>query len=341
MKLPFLPLIFLTVALCACTAESDEPSGTVSRAIAFRAETTDGGTRGEIARAEELTAFSVWGWANDASERSTQVFAGKRVGRNGDAWEYAPLVYWMPGHTYRFLAFATSETDDDSGLSVAASTTFTTWPEAATASLTLSPPYDEDIVYAYAEQQSPSLIGDISPVALTFRHALARLKVQVREAIIANCHVQLSRVTFTPHATSATFVPNRIAYTTITPPPTINGQPVYTTTYDVELAVASTTPATTPFVLCNNHSLPFFSQSMLLVPGAAGTLRVEYQLWQNNPSLMLKQYDETFLISGDMQAGHSYQATIMLPSAQTVVSLQGTLEPWGDDNDTDREILAI
>lgn len=244
----FLFLPALAAILCSCSSESDAPYTPDPCAIAFL---PSGDTRAEITTRQDITAFRVWGWANNATGGSTPVFLDKSVERAAGAWHYTPQAYWIPRRTYRFLALATSK-PAASGLTVTAPRTFTTWPQAQTATLTLTPPYDEDLLYAHAVRQTPDTLVTMPPVPLTFRHALARLKVRVREATIDNCHVLLRRVTFTPRNAAATFTPALVAHTTTIPPLTIDGEPTTSTTYDVELTLVSTLPCTTPYTLFSN-----------------------------------------------------------------------------------------
>lgn len=344
----------LSLLLLGCSDDGDSPQSYDPNVIVFHA------TDGEVTRAEvnmnNLTEFRVWGWANydrPANEDSlgvyknnAMIFDNQKVEKQNGAWTYSPPVYWWAGHIHRFLAVATSK-NSGSGLTHNPSAIFSTWEKADTMSLTLAAPYDEDILYATAEHSMPLTITstDALPVELSFRHALARLKVVMKSANIESCHVRMDSITFTPKYNVCTFVPNRVATETIIPPDTKYGQPTVQTTYDVKLKLANKTGSATPLTLIRKIPADtlrrYSSDYMYLVPGEVGRIRVSYELWENNPATMLHAETVTYTILGAMLPGHSYQVTVFVPSASTVISLQGDIEKWGDDNDTDREILSI
>lgn len=295
----------------------------------------------------DITAFKVYGWESTPAGEA-RIFSGTTVSR-GTAdrlWQYQPIQYWKATAQYRFLALATSAAAN-TGLTAAPAPNFTAWEQAATVSLTLSPPYSEDIVYATAERQTPAFFTAPEPVRLSFRHALAQLRVRVRAAAIDDCHIRLRSVSFRPASVACTFTPQLLLTETVVPPATMYGQPDTIVSRDIRLTVASTTPPDDSFTLTllpdnpQGHTTPHVSAPMLLVPGEMGTVTVVYELWQNSPESMVYSRTDTYRTTGLMQSGRSYRANIVIPAATTVISLQSDLEPWGDDNDTDREILSI
>lgn len=339
-------LLPLALLAFACTAEDDFPKRTAPREIAFRSSSAEA-TR---AAATDIGKFSLWGWANDATGGSTMVFSDQMVERRNGVWTYQPVAFWWPEYTYRFIALATSKTSG-SGFSSIAQTSFSTWEHSFAVPLSLAEPYDEDILYATGYRATSDDITKESPVSLSFDHALSQLKLRVRAAAIVNesnvqTHsVRLRSLAFKPKSSSCTFVPELIVTETEVPPATMNDEPTIITDYDVKFRVSSTTPAANFLTILSDdalgHALPYTSAPMFLVPGAAGTVSVTYELWQDTPRVSLGDRTEEYALTGLMQPGRSYYASIVLPSPTSVVTVQASMEPWGDDNDTDREILYI
>lgn len=333
-------LLPLALLVFACTAEDNFPQRADPRAIAFRSS-SDETTR---AAATDIEKFSVWGWVNDTTGQSSAVFSNQLVERNGGAWTYQPTAFWWPDCTYHFLALATSKASG-SGLSAIAQTGFSTWGQAATVQFALGEPYDEDILYATAERVTPTDMTQVAPVRLSFHHALAQLKLRVRAAEIEGYSVRMRSLAFKPKSRACTFVPELVATERVIPPATMNGEPTIITDYDVKLRVSSSTTANNFFTILSDsasgHLIPYVSDPMFLVPGEAGIVSVTYELWQDVPLALMDERTEEYDLAGMMQAGHSYYASVVLPSKTSVISLQASLNPWGDDNDTDREILSI
>lgn len=333
-------LLPLSLLVLACTTKDELPRRAAPREIAFRSSSGEA-TRAAVTSIEK---FSVWGWANDSTGQSTMVFSNQVVERRSGVWTYRPPVYWWPDCTYRFLALASSKVQG-SGLSSIAQTSFSTWEQSDTVHFALAEPYQEDILYATAERATTEDITHESSVGLSFNHALSQLKLRVRAVNIEGCSVRLLSLRFKPRSSSCTFVPELIVTQTEIPPATRDGDTTIVTSRDIRFKVSSTEPANTFYTILpdnpSGHSIPYVSVPMLLIPGAAGTVSVTYQLWQDSRQVLMDERTEEYALSGLMQPGHSYYASIVLPSPTSVITLQGSLEPWGDDNDTDREILSI
>lgn len=345
MKTLYFFLISLSFLVMACSSEDDSPDLYNGGAITFRASGATA-SRAGIDSQRDMDRFNVWGWATDDADTCTMVFDNQTVLFRNNDWVYTPIVYWMPNRAYRFLALASNK-PVASGLSAHASVSFTSWPRAATMSFALPDSCGEDLLYATQECATGRLINTSEPpVSFSFRHMLARLKLQIKAARIEGYTIRLRSLTFKPACDSCTFNPVRVATEHEIPPVAPGGQPQYHTTYDVQLQLASTSTSPRPaFTMLNDnstgHPTPYVSDYLYLIPGGAGTFMVTYELWKNQPSVRIRSFTDELRATQPLLAGHSYQAMIVLPSATSVVSLSATLEPWGDDNDTDREILSI
>lgn len=340
-----LTLSALALLLAACTAEDDSLTPSPRGDIAFRAEGVEAASRAAIDGVAELQGFTVCGWAN-AQGNSTLVFNNRPVTCNGTTWTYSPTENWQPSHSYHFLALATSEAEGGASLTVTPSEAFTSWETAVTAQLQLAPPYTYDVLYATAECETPSLITNPDPVQLTFRHALSRLVINVRATAIEGHSVRLTGLSFKPKSSAATLATAVHTTTTMIPPATKYGQPTYIYDHDTRFEVTSATPCTTPYTLLAAQSMPltmtqaYETPPLLLIPGEMGEITVEYDLLRDDGTLV-RHSSDVLQAAGLMLPGHSYRASIILPSPTQVITLQGSLTPWGGDNDNDREIISI
>lgn len=343
MKKLYLLLLPVLLLAAACSNEDDAPRAQDACAIDFQPVGEDG-TRAAIEGQSDITLFNVWGWATDSVGTCTRIFNCQPVTFNDGRYTYSPKVYWLPYRTYNFLALVTSNPSAES-LQTTASDIFTAWENSASVDFTLNAPYDEDILYATATENTDAQINYARRVPLSFRHMLSRLQVHVRSLGLDGCHVRLRSISFRPTYSACIFAPVLITTTEEIPPTTPYGRPTDVTSTDVQMQITSTTAATNAYTLLSDntsgHQMPLDFDYLYLIPGAAGTFTVTYELWQNEPALRLKTYNDEFQATLPLLGGHSYQSTIYLPSPAVVVSMQTTLEPWGEDNDTDREILSI
>lgn len=337
-----LTLSALALLLTACAAEDDSLPPSPLGNIAFRAEGVEAASRAAIDGVAELQGFTVCGWAN-AQGGSTLVFDNRPVTRNGTSWTYSPIENWQPSHSYHFLALATSEAEGDASLTVTPAAAFTSWGSAASAQLQLAPPYAYDVLYATAERETPGFIANPEPVQLTFRHALSRLVINIRATRIDDHSVRLTGLSFKPANSAATLATTVHTTTTMIPPATKYGQPTYVYDHDTRFEVTSATPCTTPYTLLAAQSMPltmtqaYETLPMLLIPGE---ITVDYDLLRDDGTLV-RHSSDVLQAAGRMLPGHSYRASIILPSPTQVITLQGTLTPWGGDDDNDREIISI
>ena len=135
-------------------------------AIAFENTFVQNATRANdpSTTTDNIQEFSVWGYMNAVDG---VVFDDELVSRNGDAWTYNEIQYWLPGNNYYFAAFAGDrsavdalpQTMDANGLG---EVKFTNVDGT------------NDILYAEAVVENAK--RDNAPVALTFQHLLSKVK---------------------------------------------------------------------------------------------------------------------------------------------------------------------
>lgn len=347
MKTSYPYLLLLPLLIAGCSADDEPAVPSEGSSITFR---VGDGSRG-IDNVSDMNVFSVWGWATDDAARCTRIFNEQSVQRSGNLWTYTPKVYWMPDRAYRFLAVATNKTTG-SGLAHSPALDFTSWEASDEMSFTAAAPFDEDILYATDERRTESIINSSQDlVEFNFRHLLTRLKLEVQVSTLDNHHIHLKSITFKPENIAGIFRPMVITTEHEIPPTSPKGQPTYITTSDVQVKIASTTPnenavthtlfshdPDSPEALPDTEHFPY----LYLIPGVPGTFTVEYDLVQNGiERYPLHSFTDHFRATQPLMGGRSYKATLRLPSPSSVISFEAILEPWGDDNDTDREILHI
>lgn len=163
---PLLQAAGLALLLCACTSESTDeglPEGT--KPIRFQMPET----RGVVNGAEDMEAFSVWGWRTpDGGGGTTNVFENVTVSKSGDAWTYEGTRYWIANNTYQFYAVhptsVSATVSDDGTITISDFNASKTGDEAV------------DLMTATATGSG----DNPQPVVFNFQHELSRIIVEVR-----------------------------------------------------------------------------------------------------------------------------------------------------------------
>ena len=135
-------------------------------AIAFENTFVQNATRANdpSTTTDNIQEFSVWAYMDAVGG---VVFDDELVSRNGDAWTYNEIQYWMPGHNYYFAAFAGDRT---------AIETLPATMEANGLGVVKFTNVDgtNDILYSEAVVTDAAVNQDA--VALTFKHLLSKVK---------------------------------------------------------------------------------------------------------------------------------------------------------------------
>ena len=121
----FLLTLTAFAALVACSKDEivdSQPAQAIAFSDIFVENTTrtpyDGsykydGTTGN------LTKFHVYGTVTNADGDTANIFNKQLVEKNGSAWTYSPVQYWIPGNKYNFTAIADGNEDTTSGTQTA------------------------------------------------------------------------------------------------------------------------------------------------------------------------------------------------------------------------------
>lgn len=182
--LPLAALGLMILGSCSSNDETpDAPSGK-DNAIRFTAKTI--APRADLTT-NNLSSFQVYAYsALDASTFMDNVAVTKS---STNAWEYSPVRYW-PDYPLNFYAFSPAS-----------------WVGSNTPLETIS--YNnamgsEDILYAVTLNQTQPTTMNASQVPFNFRHALAKVDVQLASAD-ARLNIQVSNVTIVGVYTAGDF----------------------------------------------------------------------------------------------------------------------------------------
>lgn len=177
MKKLFFIGLAATAMLASCTNDEtvDMPQG---KAIGFSAF-VDKSTRAALdVTTDNLTSFSVYGWRGDE-----KIFDAQAVKKEGNAWTYTPVQYWVGGANYVFEA-----------VSPAASLTFNAINGAST--ITFVSDSETDLIYATASKdlsnEDAELTTDPGVVSFTFGHLLSRVKFTFANGFAGDSKAQIT-----------------------------------------------------------------------------------------------------------------------------------------------------
>lgn len=152
-----------------------------------------------------LTGFNVWGVTYKGTEAPTTIFLAQDVNKNGTAWEYTPLRYWLAGNTYRFSAVAPQ---DAAGLTVVQNTDPIADITTSTGGLEMT--FDNKAANAavdlcYASNYVAAATADQAPVELNFSHMLSRVKFTFKNTFTTqNSLIKISDIQITDATAAAT-----------------------------------------------------------------------------------------------------------------------------------------
>lgn len=131
-----------------------------------------------------LAAFSVWGYVENNESTLGEVFDAVEVTKDGEAWTYSPLQYWLPNNTYHFFALATNKDkeyiakEELSKESLAVNGLGSiTFENGTTNEETVKENGTEDLLYAAATVTTgESITTAPAPVKFVFDHLLSKVK---------------------------------------------------------------------------------------------------------------------------------------------------------------------
>lgn len=193
MKKIFLIGLAATAMLASCSKDETVEMAQ-QKAIGFSNAFVNNGTRSIVDPSftkETLEDFAVYGFT-----QAGQIFKGDKVYKGGSAstgWSYDVLQYWVPGNTYTFGAIAP--------YSVATNVSDVALPENAkkvemTVAFTNTDADQVDLLHAEPAQIAGTEVTETykTPVSMTFRHQLSKVKFSFENAVGEGYNVKVSDI---------------------------------------------------------------------------------------------------------------------------------------------------
>ena len=198
---------FLTVAVAALALAGCSKNETVeiasNRAIGFSNAFVNNGTRSIDPSLTKTTLkdFDVYGFVTNEGGQSSQIFDGVKVSKSGDDWTYTPPQYWVNGNTYTFGAIAPAGAAIVSGEAITGSTNKKV---GMTVAFTNTNDDQKDLLHATPAAVAVSSDDYSTPVEMTFKHQLSKVKFSFRNAVGAGYSVKVTNVKITDAKLSGT-----------------------------------------------------------------------------------------------------------------------------------------
>ena len=295
-------ILFVAAACVALASCSKEEIVSVDKGAAIGFDTfVENSTRtkaNDITKAN-LSKFYVYG-SVVANNHEGFIFNDQKVEKNGDAYTYSPIQYWVPGADYKFSAFAsltstqtaTRQWSFEKGAN-AANGVIAFNNEAAEA--------DQDLVYAYRALETASTITSApAPVGFTFNHMLSRVKFTITNGFTEGSNIELDITDLTITNAHSN---GRLAIE--------NGEPK---SWAVTANTFARNFGSTTKLADNDTS--WTTEHFYLIP-ADGVYNVTFDvtLWQ--AGVKVDTYSRTATVDLDMDKGKSYNIKATLNASNT------------------------
>lgn len=332
------------VALAACDKTVTSVEGT--RAIGFEGAFVNNSVKAvdaDVVTAANLPAFFVWGFADNGSN-FVEIFKAQQVNKPATwtttaLWEYTPVQYWAAGHTYGFSALSAVK-GDGNGTFTATTPDFTE-PSANTqgGSISFTNDGNTDLLYDFQTATTPAtLTAQPVPVALNFKHLLARVKFTAQNAttVPANVKLTVTNIKLTNVTKSATL--------SCTAESTIAGASAWTATADADDLELKFGNAGDDAISANGSASS--DQWHYIIPCSDAFDAYFTVLIDNNGVQATKQYKVT-IDAFEWAAGYSYNFIAKLDEKvldeypiQFTVNSVDTWTDWNDTGDDDEWFTA-
>ena len=325
-------ILFVAAACVALASCSKEEIVSVDKGAAIGFDTfveNSTRTKANDINKDNLSQFSVYG-SVVANNHEGFIFNDQKVTKNGDAYTYSPIQYWVPGADYKFSAFAslTSTQTVDRQWSFekgdnAANGTIVFNNEAAQA--------NQDLVYAYrALETADSITSAPAPVGFTFNHMLSRVMFTITNGFTegSNIELDITNLTITNAHSNG-----RLAIE--------NGEPK-------SWAVTANTFARnfgSKEKLADNGT-SWTTEHFYLIP-ADGVYNVTFDVTLHQAGVEVDTYSRTATVDLDMEKGKSYNIKATLNTSNTsddgseIYPIEFTVDAvndWEDFGDVDATV---
>lgn len=299
MKKLFMIGLAATAMLASCSNDETVEMAQ-SKAIGFSNAFVNNGTRSIVDPSfttKTLEDFAVYGFT-----QAGQIFKGDKVYKGGSAstgWSYDVLQYWVPGNTYTFGAIAPH--------SVATNVSDVALPENAkkvemTVAFTNTDADQVDLLHAEPAQIAGTEVTETykTPVSMTFRHQLSKVKFSFENAVGEGYNVKVSNIKIMDAYTNGTL-------TVAANGNTWSAQANNTLGLDFGNVVADDATADEAAVIANAATLESYNEKLMIPMDATATYTVTFTAELYQGDVLLGSYNHEVKIENvEFKLGYCY-----------------------------------
>lgn len=299
MKKLFMIGLAATAMLASCSNDETVEMAQ-QKAIGFSNAFVNNGTRSIVDPSfttETLEDFAVYGFT-----QAGQIFKGDKVYKGGSAstgWSYDVLQYWVPGNTYTFGAIAPH--------SVATNVSDVALPENAkkvemTVAFTNTGADQVDLLHAEPAQIAGTEVTETykTPVSMTFRHQLSKVKFSFENAVGEGYNVKVSNIKIMDAYTNGTL-------TVAANGNTWSAQANNTLGLDFGNVVADDATADEAAVIANAATLESYNEKLMIPMDATATYTVTFTAELYQGDVLLGSYNHKVKIENvEFKLGYCY-----------------------------------
>lgn len=299
MKKLFMIGLAATAMLASCSNDETVEMAQ-QKAIGFSNAFVNNGTRSIVDPSfttKTLEDFAVYGFT-----QAGQIFKGDKVYKGGSAstgWSYDVLQYWVPGNTYTFGAIAPH--------SVATNVSDVALPENAkkvemTVAFTNTDADQVDLLHAEPAQIAGTEVTETykTPVSMTFRHQLSKVKFSFENAVGEGYNVKVSNIKIMDAYTNGTL-------TVAANGNTWSAQANNTLGLDFGNVVADDATADEAAVIANTATLESYNEKLMIPMDATATYTVTFTAELYQGDVLLGSYNHEVKIENvEFKLGYCY-----------------------------------
>ena len=323
MKKIFLIGLAATAMLASCSNDETVEMAQ-QKAIGFSNAFVNNGTRSIVDPSftkETLEDFAVYGFT-----QAGQIFKGDKVYKGGSTstgWSYDVLQYWVPGNTYTFGAIAPH--------SVATNVSDVALPENAkkvemTVAFTNTDADQVDLLHAEPAQIAGTEVTETykTPVSMTFRHQLSKVKFSFENAVGEGYNVKVSNIKIMDAYTNGTL-------TVAANGNTWSAQANNTLELDFGNVVADDATADEAAVIANAATLESYNEKLMIPTDNTAEYTVTFDAYLYQGDVLLNKdgvaYSHTTTIKGvELKLGYCYDFKATL-THENIVDPENPLKP--------------
>lgn len=299
MKKLFMIGLAATAMLASCSKDETVEMAQ-QKAIGFSNAFVNNGTRSIVDPSfttKTLEDFAVYGFT-----QAGQIFKGDKVYKGGSAstgWSYDVLQYWVPGNTYTFGAIAPH--------SVATNVSDVALPENAkkvemTVAFTNTDADQVDLLHAEPAQIAGTEVTETykTPVSMTFRHQLSKVKFSFENAVGEGYNVKVSNIKIMDAYANGTL-------TVAANGNTWSDQANNTLGLDFGNVVADDATADEAAVIANAATLESYNEKLMIPMDATATYTVTFTAELYQGDVLLGSYNHEVKIENvEFKLGYCY-----------------------------------